>query len=60
MCQRVVSEDLSVIVYCPDKYVTQRMCDEAADDFLAALRLIPDWSVTSKLIKRLHTGLYAD
>ena len=42
MCQRLVSEDLSVIVYCPDKYVTQIMCDEAVDDFLAALRLIPD------------------
>ena len=60
MCQRVVSEDLSVIVYCPDKYVTQIMCDEAVDDFLAALRLIPDWFVTSKMIKRLYTVLYAD
>ena len=60
MCQRLVSEDLSVVVYCPDKYVTQRMCDEAVDDFLAALRLIPDWFVTSKMIKRLYTVLYAD
>ena len=25
---------------CPDKYVTQRMCDEAVADSLAALRLI--------------------
>ena len=42
MCDRVVSEDLPLIVYCPDKYITQRMCDEAVDDSLAALKLIPD------------------
>ena len=42
---------LFFIVYCPDKYKTQEMCDEAADDSLAALRLIPDWFVRSKMIK---------
>ena len=26
------------------------MCDEAVDDFLATMKLIPDWSVTSKMI----------
>ena len=56
MCQRVVSEDLSLIVYCPNKY----MCDEAVDDFLAALRLIRDWFVTSRMIKRLYTVLQTD
>ena len=49
-----------LIVYCPDKYKTQRMCDEAADDFLAALTSIPDRFVTSKMIKKLYTALYAD
>ena len=42
---------LFFIVYYPDKYKTQEMCDEAADDSLAALRLIPDWFVRSKMIK---------
>ena len=32
------------------------MCDEAADDSLAALKLIPDWFVSSKMIKRLFTA----
>ena len=32
MCDRVVSEDPLLIVYSPDKYKTQRMCDEAVDD----------------------------
>ena len=47
-------------VYCPDKCKTQGIFDEAADDFLAAVKLIPDWSVTSKMIKKLYTALYAD
>ena len=36
------------------------MCDEAAADFLAALKLIFNWFVTSKMIKKLYTPLYAD
>ena len=36
------------------------MCDEAVDDSLAALKSIPDWFVTSKMIKKLFTALYAD
>ena len=32
---RVVSEDLSLIVYCSDKYITQRISDEAVDVSLA-------------------------
>ena len=28
------------------------MCDEAIDNSLAALKLIPDWFVTSKMIKK--------
>ena len=32
------------------------MCDEAADDSLAALKPIPDWFVSSEMIKRLFTA----
>ena len=28
------------------------MCDEAVNDFLAALKLISDWFVTGKMIKK--------
>ena len=38
MCDRVVSEDPFLIVYCPDKYITQKMCNKAVDDSLAALK----------------------
>ena len=59
MYDRVVSEYPFLIVYCPDKYKTQKMCDEAIDNSLAALKLIPDWFVTSKMIKKPYTTLYA-
>ena len=36
------------------------MCDEAVDDSLTALKFIPDWFVTSKMIRKLCTALYAD
>ena len=36
------------------------MCNEAVDDTLATLKLIPAWFVTSKMIKKLFTALYAD
>ena len=52
MCNRVVSKDPFSIVLFPDKYQTERMCDEAVDDFLAALKLILDWFVTIKMIKK--------
>ena len=40
-----------LIVYCPDKYITQKMCDESVDDSRTTLKLIPDWFITSKMIK---------
>ena len=54
MCERVVSEDPFLVVYCPDKYKTQRMCDKTVDDSLVALKL------TSEMIKELFVGLYAN
>ena len=60
MCDRVVSEDPFLIVCCPDKYIIQKMCDEAGDYCLAALKLVPNWLVTSEVIKKLFIGLYAD
>ena len=47
MCDKVVSENPFLIVYCADKYKTQRMCDKAVYDSLAALKLIP-WLVCYK------------
>ena len=59
LCGKVFSENPFSIVYCSAKYKSQRMCNEAVDDSLAALKLIPDWFVTSKIIKNLFTTMYA-
>ena len=51
MCDRAVSEHPFLILYCPGKYITQKVWDEAVDGCLASLKLVPDWLVTSKMIK---------
>ena len=45
-----------LIVHCPDKYKSQKMCDEPVDDCLAVFQFIPDWFVISNMIKKLHTA----
>ena len=34
------------------------MCDEAVDNLLAALKFIPYWFVTSKMLEKLGNALY--
>ena len=60
ICDLVVSLYPSLIVYCPDKYIAQRMCHEAVDNSLASLELISDCFVTSKMIKKNYTVLFSD
>ena len=60
MCDRVTSEDPFMLVYCPDRCKTQRMCDEAADDCLAALKFLPDCFVKSKMLEKFDNALHAN
>ena len=60
MCNSIISDDPFSITYVPDRCKTQQMCDNAVDGCLAALNLVPDWFVTSKMIKILFTAFYAD
>ena len=55
-----ISDDLFLIVYCPNKYITEKTCNEAVYDSAAALKLIPDWLVTNNMIKKLSTTLNVD
>ena len=57
MFDRITSEDTFMVIYSPDRYRTQKICDEAIDDCLAALKFIPDWFVTSKILKKLQDPL---
>ena len=36
------------------------MCDKPVDGSIATFKLIPDWFVTTEMIKKLFTSLYAD
>ena len=47
-------------IYCPDKYKTQKICDEIVDDCLAALKFISDWFVTNKMLEKFHNALHAN
>ena len=60
MCYSIIFEDPFSIRYVLDQYKTQQMCDKAVDDSPAALKLVPDWFVTSKMIKKRFTTLYTD
>ena len=53
MCDRAVSDDTFLIVYYPNKYITQKMCNKAVDNSLETLKVIPAWFVTSKMIKKI-------
>ena len=43
--------------HCPDKDITQIMCDEGVDDSLATSKFTPDCFVTSKMIIMLSTQM---
>ena len=47
MCDRDIYEESFMIIYCSYRTKTQNMYDEAIDDCLVALTLIPDWFVAS-------------
>ena len=62
ICNLAISLHFPFIADCSDKCITQELCDEAVNDSLATLKLIPDWFVTSKMINpiqdRLFSGLF--
>ena len=60
MSDEIISGDLFPIRYVPDQYNTQQMCDKAVDDFLTALKFVPDWFVTNVIIKIYFTALHVD
>ena len=49
-----------MLKYCFDRCKTQEMCNKAVDDFLPTLKFVPNWFITSKMIKRLYNALFAD
>ena len=59
MCDKVLSNDPFMLIYCLDRYKTPEMCDKAVHNFLPALIFVPDWFGASKVIKKLNDALFA-
>ena len=49
-----------MLKYCPDRYKTPKVCREAVDDCVSALKFVPNWFATDKMIKKLHEALFAN
>ena len=59
MCYSVFSIDSVMLKLCLDRYNTQRMFDEAVDDYLSAWKFVPNWFLTTdKKIRKLHEALF--
>ena len=59
ICDLVDSLYPSLVIYCLH-ICNSKMCNEAVDDSLGALKLLPNLFVTSKMIKNYYTVLYAN
>ena len=60
MCNSILCEDHFSIIYVPDQYKIKKISNKAVDDLLVALEFVPNWFVTSKMIKKLFTDLCTD
>ena len=60
ICDIVVSLYPFLIVHYPDKYKAQKMCDEAVDDYLAALKSISDWFFTRKILEKFDNNFHEE
>ena len=60
MCDKTVSDDFFMLKYFLDRYKTQKISDKAVDNFLPALKFLPEWFLTSKMIKKLDDALFAN
>ena len=57
MYEKFVSRECIMLKYCSDRHKTQKMCDKAVDACFSALKFIPDWLVTSKMLGILNNVL---
>ena len=60
LCDKIASEDLVMLKYCPDKRKTQEMCDKVVDSYLLALKFVTDWFVASTMIGKLDSAVLSD
>ena len=60
VCNKAASHDPFMLKSYLDRYNSQKVCDKNVDDFPPALKFVPSWFVTTKMIKKLHNALITD
>ena len=60
MCGKAVSNDPFMLNNYLNRCKTQEISHNVVDDFLPALKFVPDWCVTSKMIEKLDDALFAN
>ena len=61
MCDKSISNDLFKLKSFLYRYKTEEMSNnKAADDFLPALKFVPDWFLTIKMIKKIDDALFTN
>ena len=58
MNDKVVSKELFMLRYCPNKYKAQEMCDKAVDFYLITLKFVPNWFVANKMPEKLGNSVF--
>ena len=58
MCEKAVSKKHFTLKHCLDKYKTQDMCHKVVDACLIALKFVPDWYVTNKILNILDNAVF--
>ena len=46
------------LVYIPDHFKTQEICDKAVNDYPSSLQFVPDWFITSEWVDMWYDDYY--
>ena len=49
-----------MLKYCPDKCKTHKICDEAVDSYLLALKFVPNCFVSCKMIEKGDNAVFSN
>ena len=60
MCNKVVFEERFVLKYFLQRHEIQKLCDKAVDVCISALKFIPDWFVTNKMLQKVDDAVFSN
>ena len=60
MRDEVVSKRSIILKCCLDRYKTEEMCDKAVDSYLLALKFVPNWVVTNRMIDKPDNDVFSN